>query len=189
MENQSNYASLWLDYIKTLGPILVGLVAVYYSYRINKATLQAKYHEDEKKELFKKLNEFYGPFKQLTERNNMLFRLFTRNKEEHYKTLPALLEGEKFEDNDKELLDQIIEIDGQISKLIIEKSGLIDDQEMSSLLAKAATHFNVITLAYKGQLRGEAPRFDDYLYPRELNGKIDEQIEMIKKRLEELNKA
>lgn len=151
-------------------------------------TIQNKKHDDERKEIYKKLNEFYGPFEQLRQKSRRLYALFVASKGENFRTLPALLKGEKFNNNDKRLLGEIISIDVQLEKLILDKSGLIDQEEIRDLLAKAATHFSIISQAHEGKLKGEADRFMEYVFPRELDDKISMQIGHLKNRLSELNK-
>ncbi len=181
-------AADWLEYIKTFGPVIIGLAGIIFGYLLNIKTLRKSQIEDERKEIYSKLNEFYGPFQQLNQKNFMLYGLFRVGKDENFRTLTALLEGKKFEGNDKQLLEQIILNDKELEKLIISKSGLVDDGELREILAKATTHFNVISLAYTGNLKHEPLRFSGYVYPRELEGKIEEQIVKLKKRLVEINK-
>jgi len=68
--------------------------------------------------------------------------------------------------------------------LIISKGGLIDEEDLRKLLARAGAHFNIIRLAYKGDLSGEMDKFKDYVYPRELNGKIEERINKLQQKLD-----
>ena len=181
-------ATDWLDYIKTFGPIIIGLAGIFFGYLLNIKTLRKSQIEEERKEIYNKLNEFYGPVQQLIKKNFMLYELFKVGKDKNFRTLTALLEGKKFEGNDKQLLEQIILVDKELEKLIISKSGLVDDAKLREILAKATTHFNVISLAYNGNLRDEPMRFSNYVYPKELESKIEEQITTLKKRLEEINK-
>ena len=67
------------------------------------------------------------------------------------------------------------------------RSGLVDDPELQFLLAKAGAHFRIIRMAYNKKLIGETERFKDYVYPRELNTKINEKINKLEKQLKELD--
>jgi hypothetical protein len=177
----------WIEYIQILGPILVGLAGVLLAFYVNYQALISKKREDERNEIYKKINEFYSPFEQLRKKSFRLYGLFKGTRGDDFRTLPALLKGEKFNDNEQELLEEIINIDQRLENLIIDKSGLVDQQNLRDLLAKAATHFHIISQAYKGRLKGEPERFADYVFPRELDEKVSEQINLLKARLKELN--
>lgn len=173
----------WLEVVKTFGPIVVGLGGIYLGFKSNMYLLKSKGKEAKREEISKKLNEFYGPFQQLRRKNEMLYELFREGKGTDFRTLTALLQGQVFTDNDKELLTQIIEVNGQLETLIINNSGLIDDVEMRNLLSKATAHYKIISLAYKGLLKDQSDRFKDYVYPRELDEKIEQQINSLEKKL------
>ena len=181
----------WIEYMQIIGPIFIGLVGVLVGVLLafynNKMTIENKQRDDERAEIYKKLNEFYGPFEQLRKKSLRLYQLFTVGKDDSFRTLPALLRGEIFSENNRKLLEEIIRIDEQLEKLILDKSGLLDQGEIRDLLAKAATHFHIISLAFNGQLHGEPDRFNDYVFPRELDGKISEQINTLKERLKKMN--
>jgi hypothetical protein len=154
----------------------------------NMAQLNEKKHEDERKEIYKKLNEFYGPYQQLLETSRLLYDdIFKSNKPDNWRTLIALLEGEKLIGNDKEVYEQIMSITDELEVLRISKSGLVDDVVLQRLLAKAGTHYRIIKLAYNGKLTGEKNRFENYVYPKELNQMINEKIILLQGRLDELN--
>lgn len=172
--------------VKAWGPVLVGMLSLLFAYWTNRRLLNAKTKEEERTEINKKLSEFYGPFTQLSHKSLMIYRLFTKDKKRHYQTLSELLNGTQFSGNDKVLLEQIILINKQLEELIINKSGYVEDFELRQLLAKAATHFNVMKLAFDGTIKGEKDRFEEYLYPRELSDKINEDIDKLNRRLKEL---
>jgi hypothetical protein len=187
-----NQLPMWLQYLSILGPItvglVVGLVSVLVGLYINNKTLNDKRREDQKRDIYKKLNEFYSPFEQLRKKSLRLYTLFVENKEGDFRTLTALLRGDEFSGNDKMILDEIISIDNQLENLIIAKSGLVDNENFRDLLAQAATHFHIISQAYEGRLTGEPERFKEYVFPRELDEKVTEQINTLKAELIELNK-
>jgi hypothetical protein len=176
-----------LDKIGVIGPIILGIAGMVLGYIFQHSQLKQQQREYERKEIYKKLNEFYGPVQQYLGKSYELYGMFTASRPADFRTLIALLEGRKFEGNDKVLLDQIVEIINKVEDLLLKNSGLVDDKELRELLAKAGTHFRVLQLAYQGILAGEVERFQDYVYPRDLNQKIDEQIEKLKARLNELN--
>ncbi|EHI97579.1 hypothetical protein CDLVIII_0855 [Clostridium sp. DL-VIII] len=54
---------------------------------------------------------------------------------------------------------------------------------MRELLGKEATHFNVITQEFEGLITGETERFNDYVFPRELDDRIEEEIKKLNDKL------
>jgi hypothetical protein len=122
-------------------------------------------------------------------KNKLLYELFSEGKGEEFKTLTALLKGVEFTDNDGKLLEEIIKIDKKLEDLILNKSGLVDDDEITTLLSKAAAHFNIINLAFDGQITGDVERFEEYVYPKELDNKIEARIKTLQQRLKELDKG
>lgn len=176
-----------LEFLKVVGPIVLGIAGMVLGYVYQRTQLKQAQREDERKEIYQKLNEFYGPVQHYLAKSNELYKRFTAFRPAGFRTLIALLEGQRFEGNDKVLLEQILEIVAKVEELILSRSGLVDDTELRELLARAGTHFRFIGLAYEGLLVGEADRFKGYVYPRELNEKVDKQIEKLKARLNELN--
>jgi len=105
---------------------------------------------------------------------------------------------------DKELLAQIFEVGQKMENLIVEKAGLVDDPELrfnykadplvtdaeiegSGLLTFVKAHFQIIRLAAMGKLRGETGRFKNYVFPREINIKIENNIQKLQNELTQLN--
>lgn len=169
---------------------IVGALGVIFGYLTNRQMQKDQRQKDERKEIYKKLNAFYGPFKQRLEKTWELYQIFAKNRDrDSFRTLDALLKGEKFEGNDKILLEEILELGKEMEQLVLAQGGLIDDPELRQLLVKAGTHFRVLRLAYEGRFRGDTDRFQDYVYPRELDKKLDQQIRKLTERLDELNKA
>ncbi len=176
-----------LEFLKAIGPIIVGLAALFVGYYYNRRLLAQKNHEDERKEIYKKLNSFYGPMKQLLGVSFELYDRFTFSRPKDFRTLVALLNGVKFEGNDKILLEQILEVEEHMDRLILEQSGLVDDEDLQKILSKVSTHFRVIRLAYKGDLVSQASRFEGNVFPREITAMIEKEIARLKNRLEALN--
>jgi hypothetical protein len=180
----------FIELLKVLAPVLATLVALFsvgISFYFNTRTFKRQQHEDELKEIYKKLNSFYGPYQQLLETSRQLSEILRLNKSKDFRVLTSLLKGEKFEKNDKALFEEILEIVKQLERIRIEQAGLIDDPQLERLLAKAGAHFRILELAYREVLTGELSRFENYVYPRELNEKIDNKIKELQDKLNELN--
>ena len=91
---------------------------------VTNKNLNSKKEEEERKEIYKKLNEFYGPLLQLRLKSNALYEKFAasyKSQNQNFKTLVYLLDGNKFTGNDDALLKEIISIGEQCEKLIHEK--------------------------------------------------------------------
>lgn len=177
-----------LELLKVAGPIIVGIIGILAGVWYNERMIRQKKHDDERKEIYKKLNSFYGPLLQLLGISRELYERFTFGQSEEFRTLVALLGGERFEGNDKILLEQILVVTQAIEKLIMENSGLVDDVKLQELLARAGAHFRILRLAYYGDLTGEVHRFSGHVFPNELTPTVEQQIKKLQARLEELNR-
>lgn len=169
--------------------VILGFVGVIFTFSTSRRALKLRTLEEERKSIYEKISTFYGPFQQLRGINYELYKVFRARRGEDFRTLTALLTGEKFEGNDKILLDNIINNSERLEKLIIEKSGLIDSEELRQLLWTAATHFRLIQLASQGILIGEIERFKPYLFPRTLDDIVNMEIKKLRRRLEEINRG
>lgn len=184
----------WIQFTATLGTILVGMVSLYFSYRMNKKTLLKKGQEDEQREIYKKLNEFYGPLSLLRGKSKRMYEIFSqRFKAENpdFRTLNFLIEKGKrglFKD-ERVLLEGIIQVGEKIENLVIEKSGLIDDLELSDQLKRLITHTSILRLAFEGLLTSKPDSYNDNTFPRDLDNRIEEKIVQLKKKLDELKKV
>lgn len=61
IRRESEMRQEMLEIIQILGPIIVGLAGLFLGFVYNQRSLKQKQHEDERKEIYKKLNSFYGP--------------------------------------------------------------------------------------------------------------------------------
>jgi len=176
----------WIEYLKIFGPIIVGLLSVILAFTMNIITLNNKKREDKIESIKKKIDEFYSPFDQYRKKSLKLYKIFKKNREESFRTLPALLWGKDLDNNDQQLIEEIISIDQKLETMIFEKSGFVDDEDFRELLAKASTHFYIIREAYHGRLKEETDRFMNYVFPHELDKQVSKQITKLKNELERL---
>ena len=195
--------------IRDIGPTAVGLVSLlvtaYISVRalnrnsqLTRRSIEEKGHEEERKAIREKLDQFYGPFMQLRAVSKHLYQIFTTRiaadvKEKYkdeggrFRTLLALVAGHQFEGAEKTLLEEIVKIGADSEKLILEKVGLVDDPALQQLLGKAAAHYRILRLASEnGKLAGGGKEFDSYTFPYELDTQIPQKMQELNKRLEEL---
>jgi hypothetical protein len=188
------------------GSVLVALTATFLGFWYNRKLLNLnlthnqniimqKNQEDEKKEIYKKLNDFYGPFLELRKKSVLLYEQFAlkqkkekEDKGDRFRTLLALLDGEVFIGNDDILLKEIIKIDEKLEKMIVSKAGLIDDKELrEKILPRFSTHVLLMRLAYEKKLTGNIDSFKDKTFPSELDEAIERKIDDLINRLVQIN--
>lgn len=178
-----------IQLISTIGSLLIGLSGIGATVYINLKVIKQNNREDEKKEIYKKLNDFYGPFIQLRNKSHELYQIFRNNNKGNSPTLKLLLSGQKLTDNDKTILQEIIQIGEKCEDLILNKAGLVDDDVFrQDILPRAATHFFIIRMAYNELLKGETDRFLEYKFPNELDEWLEGKTEELKGKLRVLNK-
>lgn len=182
----------WLALLSSFGPIIVGLAGIYFGFKQYKKTLDSKSQENERDEIYKKLNDFYGPLLQLRKKSELLYLIFSadlKSDNPQFRTITHLLEGRDLTKNQRELLEEIINIGEQCENLIHDKSGLIDDKELrNETLPKFTSHLLMLRMAFKNRLEGKDAKFQSYTFPRNLDKKLEDRIEELQSRLNELNK-
>lgn len=65
--------------ISSLPGFIIGLIGIGSSIWINLKLIRQKNREDEKKEIYKKLNEFYGPLIQYRKKSQRLYDILKNN--------------------------------------------------------------------------------------------------------------
>ncbi len=182
----------WPTIISSIGAITIGIIALFISGYQSKKSLDSKKEEEERAEIHKKLDEFYGPLLQLRMKSNLLYNKFSEKfkaQDNGFTTLTYLLEGKIFEGNDATLLKEIIILGEQSEKLIHDKAGLIDDTNLrTQIIPRATTHFLILRLAYKQALKGETDKFRNLTFPKELDNLLEKRKKELEDRLKQLNK-
>lgn len=194
--------------IAFVGTIIVAIISIYNNRKTtkeNKKFVERNDLVEKRKEIEKKLNEFYIPLRNYLEQSKTLFKIFTKDKPKDFRTLTYLLNPEqKYGDqkitiqlnqNDKALLNIIIEIGERIENLIHEKGYLIgDDVEFVgsyqpskgykhikydndlNLINLLISHIITIRLAFKEEIKGQVDKFEGFVFPNEINSKINTKI-------------
>lgn len=162
-----------------------------------------------------KLSEFYIPLRHYLENSKTLFKIFKKGKPEKFRTLTYLLnptqkyEGQiqvSLDKNDRSILSKIFEIGEKIESLIYTKSYLAgDDEEFvksyeprekykdlpyekdMTILSLLISHIVVIRLAYDQKLIGNPENFESFVFPNEINVRVDEKIEDLNKKIRNCN--
>ena len=182
----------------------------------NKKVLADKKLEEKRKEIYKKLDDFYGPFQQYLGKSSELYQIFIAGKPAGFRALTYFLDrnqlydGKRIEltENDKAIFAEILSVGKQIEKLVLSKAGLVDDPTLrqdgspatgdaavtdvsrirkNGLLAVLTTHLFVIRLAYEGKLTGQVDVYKNYVFPRDLPPIIEDNIARLNQELDTLN--
>ena len=208
---ESWLASLDKEVVKAWGPVLVGaagiivglvtsLSVLYAQYRNNQvqnklssSQLALSKSKEERDEIVKRLNSFYGPFKELRAQSRLLYNKFVsrldeehRKKNKRFRTLRYLLENGNLNAQEDCLFKEILYISRELLKLIESQSGVVDKPELQELLGKLGAHIRIIQLAYDRKLTGPPEAFEDIVFPLAVDGAIESAILRLQDRLQEL---
>ncbi|MFK3780953.1 hypothetical protein [Agrobacterium sp. NPDC089420] len=171
-----------------LASAFAAIFGVWFALRNTTSTLRQKSNEVEIKELQTRLNEFYGPFNQISRENELLsleFRNRHKAVDDKFRTLIALTDPAwraSLDGSDKAIIEKMITNAAALRDLIREKSGLVDLQ-LIPILAKASAHYCLLELASEGLLDRKSDRFKDNVYPRELDDAISKEIARLNSRI------
>ena len=106
------------------------------------------------------------------------------------RTLPMLLDQaarSKLSPNDVAIVDEVIRINQELSKLIHPFAGQLDEAVQAHLW-RADAHFRVIVLAHERKLEGDVERLRElYVYPEELDAVLTAEVERIRGRCDLLS--
>ncbi|MDM1392197.1 hypothetical protein HX047_01640 [Myroides marinus] len=204
--------------IAFIGTMVVAGISIYHNRKTTKENRKFIERNDlveRKKEIEKKINEFYIPLRSHLEQSKTLFKIFMKDKPNDFRTLTYLLNpaqeyGEskivvELNENDKSLLEIIINIGEKIENLINEKGWLIGhdiefvehyqpsegykhinyDKDLN-LINLLISHIIAIRLAFKGQIKGQINKFEGFVFPNEINSKITKKIEALKQEIKVL---
>ncbi|MFA6057839.1 MAG: hypothetical protein WC756_06560 [Taibaiella sp.] len=159
--------------------------------------IKSKRTEERKSEIYKSLNDLYGPLYQLRQKSNLLYDKFKEGKansdglSESFSTLSYLLENDGPTDldaNDKALLKEIINIGEKCETLIQDKAGLIEDDTLrKEWFPKATKHYLILRLAHNGSLKGQSELYADSKFPIEMDELIQNRITKLQEELRGLS--
>lgn len=163
-----------------LGAVL-GIITTIVSTKLlasqkNKEVLHEKYETE--------LKEFYNPLIFLLEQTTAIYKLFNieeKKKNPNVKTLDLLLDGHEFSKEDNNFLEKIINNNKEISKLISEHSGYIDEEFLEPVIA-LVEHYDLIERAYKKELSSR-DEYRQHTYPRDITARIKERRDQIQAKL------
>lgn len=165
---------------------------------------------EKRKDIMRKLDEFYGPLMSYINILSGLNNVFRRGKPSGFRTLNFLLDRNEYPDvvlspSDKKIIEEMLDVEQKIEDLVITKGGLVDDKKLMfsyvpdptvtdikldkgiSLLALAIVHFRLLRLAYEGHISGEVERYSSFVYPRELDGILKSRLDALRGELDSMS--
>lgn len=115
----------------------------------------------------------------------VLTRRYNNTREEkRFSIIDSLLEGKKFSENEKTLIQEIIEIGQLCEKLIHDKAGLISNSALTfEYFPKLTVHYRILRLVFDDKLKDDVELFGDYHFPSEVDRIVKTEIERLKKEL------
>jgi hypothetical protein len=132
------------------------------------------------------LRTFHMPYLVRAEaNNNMAQDLRNRFGDPNYRMLIKLFDPawlNSLPKGDKALVDEVCRTGMELRKFIEENSGGVDSK-LADHLARASTHFRILSLAHDGLLGTDPKPFERYVYPRQLDRAIEADRKRILRRL------
>ncbi|WP_025542950.1 hypothetical protein, partial [Vibrio parahaemolyticus] len=173
---------------------VLSLAFVAYRYLSDKKEERRKL---EKSKLEDSLKTLYGPLKELREESKRLYETFALDlKHEHmevyrerFRTLTYLRSHspKDLPEHDREILKHIIEISKKNVEFIEQNGWAIESPALSTLLGKLCAHFRIMEIAAEGKLIGAPDELEDIVFPLETDGAIDNEINRIQNKIQELS--
>ncbi|WP_340111017.1 hypothetical protein [Maribellus mangrovi] len=185
-----------LEFLEKLGPTLVGIVALIFSFLINRRLIKenrelkkAEYNYNmraaDRQLIVSRLNDLYAPLQLLRRISDELHQIFKNGKS--FKTLSELIDGTEFNGNDAVLLNEIICIGDQCVEIIKKNSGLIDDENLrDKYLPQLLTHYFLMKNAFEGKIRNEIDRFSDFTFPSDIDKILDRRVNELNEEMKNL---
>ncbi len=197
----------WATFVPLIGSIVSSVVAlggVIWSLKIardNTETLTRASRQTSEQSIWQKANEaeladiqakldgFYMPFWLLSKANHLLALDVKSRQSSDYRLLVQLFDkrwrDEVLSQGDRKLVEMICNNAEELRTLIATKAGLVDGTVLE-YLGRASVHFRILHSAYKNELGTDSSMFSKYVYPRQLDGVIQLEIDRLKGRAQEL---
>ncbi|MFK4386988.1 hypothetical protein [Bradyrhizobium sp. USDA 223] len=171
---------------------LVAAIAIIFNLIASRGTTIQKANEAELEALQSKLDNFYGPYVQLSKTNELIASdLKNRHAAgKDMRILVCLLDPkwrDQFSSGEAALVEEILAIDKKLLDLIQDKSGLVSNA-VQPYLWRAASHFRIMMLASESKLDNDPGRYEHYVYPRQLDEIVDLETKRIHGRIELIRK-
>jgi hypothetical protein len=147
-----------------LATVIVNLVTVYKSWADLK-NQQKLFTEGqnlkERDDIRYKLNNFFGPMRELRFESKVLYDVFALTEKEeavrnnsYFRTITHLADGKLFSDQDKALLSEIVEISRKQLTLIEKEGWTVTNFNLTELIGQLGAHIRILIMAYESKLMG-----------------------------------
>lgn len=177
--------------LSAIAALLGAAIGSWASLRNARATIIQKTNELEIESIDRKLNDFIGPFIHLSDENRILAEELKRKQAggKAFRTLTGLLTPgwrDGLSNGDRELLKTVVANGTELRRLMAEKGAGAVSPELIPYFSKASAHFRFLDLAFKDALDPDPSRYTAYVYPRQLDGVMDAELQRLLDRRETL---
>ncbi len=169
-----------------LGVVIGGVIASIPALLNAREERQRKQRE----KLEKQLELFYNPLLFLMARNRNLYKILKKQRPEETqdaRTLGLLIDNAKLSDKEEIILQDILKNNDEIRALILKQSGLIQGEDLRNDLIQLVGHHDIIHLAKEHKLKGTSSDYADYVYPRNVDTKVENKVIELEKKIDELS--
>jgi uncharacterized protein (UPF0297 family) len=134
---------------------IIGALVSLPGFILNFQNSRLQRKKSERDEIYKKLNNFYGPIRLQLKTSKELYNLFSTSVKQRlnlqeFRTLPHILDGKGLNRTEKTLLNQILKVGKTIEKIIDNNAGLIDNDDIHNEMVLLGTHLRIIRKAKNG---------------------------------------
>jgi len=165
----------WLNpLISAAAGVTGALIGGYFATRNARATIIQKTNEVEIAAIDRRISDFIAPYEQLSLENLKLSKELKRSRGNAFRTLTALLDPDwktGLSAGDRALVEAIVNNGASLRQMILMNGGAVSTVIRPHLTA-ASMHFRMMSLADAGSLENDAKRYEDYVYPRQLDGAL-----------------
>lgn len=140
-----------------------------------------------------KLNNFFGPMRELRAESRILYDVFAlKEKEEaeksgsYFRTVTHLTEGKPFSEQDQALLKEIIELGKKQLELIEKEGWAVTNLHLTELLGELGAHIRIMVMAYESKLNGMSGEIKKLVFPLEIDGALETEIRKLQDRYSDL---
>jgi hypothetical protein len=153
----------------SLVSVVIALIAVIYGQRNNQATLWQKANEAELKDIQMQLDEFYGPYLQMSEANDLMAQELRARQPDvtEYRLLVKVFDRKwlaQLSKADQTIVREVCENAQRLEAFIRDHAKMVAPQVLP-YLSRASAHFRILYLAHKGELGSEFPPYlSRYVY-------------------------
>jgi hypothetical protein len=161
--------------------------------RNTEATLWQKANEIELKEIQAKLDNFYGPYFQMSGMNKLLAHELAERQPDKatYRLLVKLFDKEWLQNLSAGDRTVVREICGNALTIMtfIKENAAMTDVQILPYLSRVSAHYRILHLAHKGDLGTEPTNFLGYVYPWQFDRVLKLDVERLKRRCDLLRSA